>query len=83
MCDQNLVFGILKHIIALLCFVMFFCSCYAKNLLRFLLVLKFLCFVSELTRSKFSNRPKVGPSYSNSEIVRNLGHTPSFQHQKG
>jgi hypothetical protein len=45
MCDQNPVFWILKHTIALLCFAMFPCSCYARNLSRFfLLVLGFLCF---------------------------------------
>ncbi len=41
------VFWILKHIIALLCFIMFMCSCYAKSLLMFLLILGFLCLVGE------------------------------------
>jgi hypothetical protein len=34
-CDQNPVFRILKHIVALGCFVVFMWSCYARNLLRF------------------------------------------------
>jgi hypothetical protein len=46
-CDQNPILWILKYTITLLCFVVFLCSCYARSLLRFLLVFGFLCFVSE------------------------------------
>jgi hypothetical protein len=47
-CDQNPVFWILKHIQALLCFVVFLCFYYVMSLLRFfLLVFKFLCFAGE------------------------------------
>jgi len=46
-CNQNPVFWILKHTVALMCSDVFLCSCYATNLLTFLLVLGFLCFASE------------------------------------
>lgn len=37
-CDQNLVFWILKHIATLLCSVVFLYFCYAMSLLRFFFV---------------------------------------------
>jgi len=46
-CNQNLMFWISKHIVTLMCSNVFLCSYYATSLLRFLLVLNFLCFVSE------------------------------------